>query len=92
MVFFVELMYLFTLPPSTGKFSTEDLTFTEIFTDLWLNFGKTGNPTPSEQEDKRFDVWVPYNINEETYYKINGTPATQAGYRNSWRPNGFQWD
>lgn len=88
--FFVELLYLFNLPPSTGKLSSKDVSFAELFIDLWLNFGKSGNPTPIDQVDNRVKMWEPYNLNEETYYTINGTPASQSGYRKSWRPNGFQ--
>lgn len=90
MFFFVgvELKYLFT-PPSI-KGSTLDAAFSEQFCDLWLNFGKYGNPTPEDAEDKRFDKWTPYNVDDEPFMRITGKSTMQFGYRNSWRPNGFE--
>ncbi|CAL8131722.1 unnamed protein product [Orchesella dallaii] len=80
-----DLMYLFDLP---AKFSTEDQIFSEIVCDLWLNFSKFGNPTPSR--DSRFEQWPTYNVEDESFMKLNITPTALRGYRTSWRPNGFE--
>lgn len=82
-ILFAELMYLFTLP---AQFNSDDQSVSNLMCDLWLNFAKFGNPTFNNSS------WLPYNALEEPYIKLNNTPSMQFGYRNSWRPNGFQWN
>ncbi|CAH1102370.1 unnamed protein product [Psylliodes chrysocephalus] len=68
-----DLQYLY--PVGDGLFpdvppTEDDKRMAEIFTTLWTNFAKTGNPTP--QATKLIpNKWEPYTLKNEEYYQID---------------------
>lgn len=96
-IFFGPLDLLYMFNPKPEQLTGNDKIFSEIFCDIWITFGRTGNPNPSfvdqlELNGRQMDEWKPYNPKEEFYLKLNVTPTLLTSYRDSWRPNGFDWN
>ncbi|CAG9859234.1 unnamed protein product [Phyllotreta striolata] len=68
-----DLQYLF--PVGDGLFpdvppTESDKRIAKVFTTLWTNFAKTGNPTPKTSKLIP-NKWLPYSLANEEYFQID---------------------
>nr|ARM65397.1 putative antennal esterase CXE26 [Ectropis obliqua] len=81
-----DLPYQFNVTNIDIPLSEESKRIIRRFTKLWCNFAKTGNPTPTEGEDK----WEPFTDTERNCYIIGNHSLKCA--RNVDEKNNSFWE
>ena len=66
-----ELLYLFPVEGMNALVSENDKHVSNLISEMWTNFAKTGNPNPQQQE-----AWSQFSSSQQ-YLRINQSPSMQ---------------
>uniref|UniRef100_A0A182JRH2 Carboxylic ester hydrolase n=1 Tax=Anopheles christyi TaxID=43041 RepID=A0A182JRH2_9DIPT len=77
-----ELQYIFPIAKEIPDFQTaiptaDELEIRRVIIKLWVNFARTGNPTPADDKDKTLPQWLPADDFPLRYLRIGSLDSTK---------------